>query len=199
MTKINSKFQTSRKTMIFVFFLFCSTLNAEVISINSILSTNQYTLSYNNNDGDGTALFVNINQVGDIEPFNYTLGAPFAWYSIIDPYNFYRDINSLIPFAANWGMLSTICIEKNQPFYLGSWSGNNYDMVSQKPIVTMYDTLLVGRFVVDSNKSLNLMDSTKIVIIPEPSCFLLVIMGISILIYMRNSWRYAINDWKIKT
>lgn len=173
-------------------FYFSSTIYGYDFNItNYAIDDDTYCLNYNNPDGDGVFLFIDIIQTTTsvvITPIDYSVGIPFAWYS--NPIATANDITNYIPFATNFGTLLPIEINKFNEFYLYSWSGNNYDTFSQKPILSILDSVVYGQFIF--NDSQLQVVSSSVVNLPEPSVNILLLVGIS-MILCRNYRSRAVN------
>lgn len=156
----------------------CSVCSANTLSVNQYNFFNEelYSLSYTTDSGDGASLFVRLIDSADkttIETVDYTVGIPFAWYDSSDIYND-------IPFASNFGSLSSIEIKKHSDFYLYSWAGEEYDSILSKPLISYDDTIVWGQFVISDN-SIQLINSGTIINTPEPSVWILAVIGVFIL------------------
>lgn len=165
-----------------LFLTICSVCYGSALSINQY-DSDLYTLSYNTSSGDGASLFFSLMENTEniiIEPITYTVGIPFAWYSSNDIYND-------IPFASNFGSLSSIEIKKHSDFYLYSWAGEEYDSVLAKPLISYDDTMVWGQFVISDN-SIQLINSGTIINTPEPSVWILAIIGIGIIFIKRINY-----------
>jgi hypothetical protein len=149
---------------------------------------NSTVISYTKPGLGGAGLWVSVSPLPNtpgaisVEPLSYLVANPFAWYVAAGGEVFDKSFaEATKPFAANWGILTPFVVVADQPFYLASWAGSEFDHAVNEPVFNPGDAYAWGEFVVgvvDGEAELSLRRSAmaeggiyvgQAVAIPEPS------------------------------